>query len=190
MYMCVYNIHTYIPIYKHTYVHIYIYIYTHFFFSWGGGPLSLLGHAKKGLFADHGRLEAVAEVPQEGHSGLEMFGNWPLFVRACFLRFSLPQPSRPFLKRSPSSNLNTPLFPKRIATFKGWSAARFFGRRFNRSLVRTGVWRGFWNRPRTHKITERRRQFWKRTLLFSAPNSGMHQTLVQKNWILRDFWRF
>ena len=54
------------------------------------------------------------------------------------------------------------------------------GKRFNRSLVRTGLWRGFWNRPWTLKTAERRGKSWKRRLLFSAPNSGMHQTLVQK----------
>ena len=41
---------------------------------------------------------------------------------------------------------------------------------FNRSLVRTGVWRGFWNRPQNLKTTERGREYWKRALLFSAPN--------------------
>ena len=35
-------------------------------------------------------------------------------------------------------------------------------------------------RPLTIKTAERRRKSWKRSLLFSAPNSGMHQTLVQK----------
>ena len=49
-----------------------------------------------------------------------------------------------------------------------------------RSLVRTGVCRGFRNRPRTFKTAKRRRKSWKRALLFSAPNSGMHHTLVQK----------
>ena len=48
----------------------------------------------------------------------------------------------------------------------------------NRSLVHTGVWRRFSHRPRTLKIAERRGNSWKRALLFSAPNSGMHQTLV------------
>ena len=54
------------------------------------------------------------------------------------------------------------------------------GKRFNRSLVRTGVWRGFWNRPRTLRTAERRGKSRKRALLFSAPNLGMHQTQAQK----------
>ena len=59
---------------------------------------------------------------------------------------------------------------------------RFFpsplvGKRFNRSLVRTGVWRGFWNCPRTLKTAEISWKSWKRTLLFLrqtwyAPNPG------------------
>ena len=56
----------------------------------------------------------------------------------------------------------------------------FSEKRSNRSLVRTGVRRGFWIRPRTLRTAERRRKSWKRTLLRPAPNSGMHQTLVQK----------
>ena len=54
------------------------------------------------------------------------------------------------------------------------------GKRFNRSLVRTGVWRGFCNGPQNLKTAEIRRKLWKRAFLFSAPNSGMHQNLVQK----------
>ena len=54
------------------------------------------------------------------------------------------------------------------------------GKRFNRTLVRTGVWRGFWNRPRAFKTAEISRKSWKKALLKPVPNSGMHQTLVEK----------
>ena len=54
------------------------------------------------------------------------------------------------------------------------------GKRFNRALVRTRVWRVFSFRPRTLRAAETSRKSWQRALSFSAPNSGMHQTLVQK----------
>ena len=59
------------------------------------------------------------------------------------------------------------------------------GECFNRSLVRAGVWCGFWNLPRTIKTAERRRNTWRRAIFMSAPHSDMHQTLVQKR---SDHW--
>ena len=69
-------------------------------------------------------------------------------------------------------------------------------KRFNRSLVRTGVWRGFCNGPRTLKTAGRKKAWkralpslkaWKRAISFSAPNSGMQQALVQKRSGKRAF---
>ena len=62
------------------------------------------------------------------------------------------------------------------------------GKRFNRSLARTGVWRGFSNRPRTLKTAERRKL--KKDTLFSVPNSCMQQTLVQQGSDLPIYWKF
>ena len=59
--------------------------------------------------------------------------------------------------------------------------------RFNRSLVRTGVWRRVWNRPNPQNCRKKERKSWKRALLFSVPNPGMHQTLAQmRSEVLRQ----
>ena len=46
------------------------------------------------------------------------------------------------------------------------------------TLVHTGVWRAFCFRPQALRSAERSKKSWKRALLFSAPNPGMHQTLI------------
>ena len=81
-----------------------------------------------------------------------------------------PKIGSDLIPRDWARELNTIVFLKLLG---------HLGKRFNRSLVRTGVWRGFSNRCRTLETAERKKN-WKRALLFSAPNSGMHWTLVQK----------
>ena len=62
-----------------------------------------------------------------------------------------------------------------------------FGKRFNRSLVRTGVWRRFWNRAQALRAAERRRKSWKGCFYF------LRQTLLcTKPWFKRgskEIWR-
>ena len=49
------------------------------------------------------------------------------FARPFFLLFSPSPPSPSFLNPSPSSDLKTPPFPRGIAIFRGWGAARVLG---------------------------------------------------------------